>query len=76
MPPMLEPITSPVVMGSFFLYLYHMEYMKKFLGKYGQGIACSAVTAGLVSANLPTALFFGVFAAVALSVVSAFVDSF
>jgi len=50
--------------------------MKKFGKKYGQGIACSAVTAGLVSASLPTALFFGVFAAVALSVVAAFVDSF
>ena len=53
-----------------------MEEVKKFLGKYGQGIACSAVTAGLVSASLPTALFFGLFTAVALSIVAAFVDSF
>jgi hypothetical protein len=53
-----------------------MEEVKKFLGKYSQGIACSAVTAGLISASLPTALFFGVFTAIALSVVSAFVDRF
>jgi hypothetical protein len=62
--------------GFFFLYLYTMEKVKEFLGKYGQGIACSAVTAGLVSASLPTALFFGLFTAVALFVVSAVVDSF
>lgn len=72
---MLEPVTSPVVMGSF-LYLYPMEKVKAFLAQYGQGIACAAVAAGLVSASLPTALFFGLFTAVALSVGKAFVDSF
>jgi len=53
-----------------------MEEIKKFGKKFGQGIACAAVAAGLVSASLPTALFFGLFTAVALSVGKAFVDSF
>jgi len=73
MPPMLEPVTSPVVMGSF-LYLYPMEKVKAFLSAYGQGIGCAAVSAGLVSASLPTALFFGLSAAIALYVGAQFVN--
>ena len=72
---MLEPITSPRRSGFFFFhYLYTMETVKAFLTQYGQGIGCAAVAAGLVSASLPTALFFGLFAAVALFIGAKFVD--
>lgn len=53
-----------------------MEKVKAFFAQFGQGIACAAVATGLVSASLPTALFFGLCTAVALSVGKAFVDSF
>ena len=51
-----------------------MEKAKAFLKQYGQGIGCAAVAAGLVSASLPTALFFGLFTAVALYIGSQFVN--
>lgn len=51
-----------------------MEKVKAFLSAYGQGIGCAAVSAGLVSASLPTALFFGLSAAIALYVGAQFVN--
>jgi len=53
-----------------------METVKAFLTQYGQGIGCAAVSTGLVTASLPTALFFGLFTAVALYIGAQFVNKF
>jgi len=51
-----------------------MEKVKSLFKEFGQGTVCAAVAAGLVSASLPTALFFGLFTAVALFIGAKFVD--